>query len=465
MEPSDDGSAVRPFQFKSIIVSGIGVFSDSYNLYAISLVFYPIVGFLGLSELQISFITGSTYFGAAAGAILFGLIADKIGRKPAYGIDLLLIFIGALAQFFVTGFSGFFLARLVMGFGIGGDFVMSPVIMAENSSRGNRGKLMAISFSVMYLFGAALSAFVDQVSFGFFASDLAWRVVLGFGAVPSLFVIYYRRKIPETYRYSTRVKGEASSSLDGNFRPDIPENMGRDKVGYSTRFVKSLPVIIAGSALWVLYDAYSSTFTFYGPITIAQNLGLSPVAFTYAAIFFAGLPGTLVSVYLLDRLGRKKLVTYGYIGVFIALLLYSLLLLYPGIFGIGGSPGSAATLIGTAAELGFTFYLFNYFFSAMGPATVIGGAMVVPELIATKVRATAQGLNVFIDRLIYGLAIASFPQLLLSIGLGKVIFIYAAIAIASIALIQLTIAEAKGKSLEELAKESPDGVKSSAHLE
>ncbi len=457
MESSTAESAVKPFQFKSVIVSGIGVFSDSYNLYAISLVFYPIIGFLQLSGLEVSFITGSTYFGAAAGAILFGVIADKIGRKPAYGIDLLLIFVGALAQFFVSGFGGFFLARLVMGFGIGGDFVMSPVIMAENSSRSNRGKLMAIAFSVMYLFGAALAAFVVQVSSAFFIPELAWRIVLGFGAVPSLFVIYYRRKIPETYRFSTRVKGDKSTSLDSNFKPDIPSAIGRDEVSYSNRFVKSLPVIIAGASLWVLYDAYSSTFTFYGPITIAANLGLSPVAFTYAAIFFAGLPGTILSVYLLDRLGRKKLVTYGYIGVFIALLFYSILLLYPSVFGIHGSTGSAATLLGTAAELGFTFYLFNYFFSAMGPATVIGGAMVVPELIATKVRATAQGLNVCIDRLIYGLAIASFPQLLSSIGLGKVIFVYAAIAVGSIALIQLTIAEAKGKSLEELAKEIPDG--------
>ncbi|MCL4345437.1 MAG: MFS transporter [Candidatus Thermoplasmatota archaeon] len=456
MEAGMDSSATRKLQLRSIVVSGIGVFSDSYNLYGISLVYYQILGFMGLSEGALSFITGSTYFGAAAGGILFGLIADRIGRKPAYGIDLLLIFIGSLAQFFVTGFIWLLLARLVMGFGIGGDLVMSPVIMAENSGKRNRGKLMATSFSVMYLFGAVLSAFVDQVSSLFLAPDIAWRVVLGFGAVPSLFVIYYRRKIPETYRFSTRVLGKSYKSLNTHLMPEISQGMGRDNVSYSTRLVRSLPVIIAGSSLWILYDAYSSTFTFYGPITIAQNLGLSPVNFTYAAVFLAGLPGTLLAVYLLDRLGRKKMVTYGYIGVSAALLMYSLLLLDPSLLGINGTTGSASNLLGTGAVLGFTFYMFNYFFSAMGPATVIGGTMVVPELIATKVRATAQGMNVFIDRLVYGLAIASFPQLLSAIGLGKVFFLYASIAIVSIVLIQLTISEAKGKSLEDLAREDQD---------
>ena len=447
---------LRQFHFKNIIVNGVGVLSDSYNLYAISLVFFSITGYLHASPVDYSVLTASGYIGAAFGAILFGAIADRIGRKPMYGIDLALIFLGSAAQFFTTSYSFLFIARLIMGFGIGGDYVMSPVIMAENSNTKDRGKLMATTFSIMFLIGAVLAAFVVQIVSSILSPAEAWRVELAFGAVPALFVIYYRRKIPETYRFKTRVKGDADSNFNISVKPEKGLKLQKDNVNYSERLVKSLPVILAGSILWVLYDAYSSTFTFYGPITIAQNLGLSPVNFTYAAVFLAGLPGTLLAVYLLDRLGRKKMVTYGYIGVSAALLMYSLLLLDPGLLGINGTTGSASNLLGTGAVLGFTFYMFNYFFSAMGPATVIGGTMVVPELIATKVRATAQGMNVFIDRLVYGLAIASFPQLLSAIGLGKVFFLYASIAIVSIVLIQLTISEAKGKSLEDLAREDQD---------
>jgi MFS family permease len=449
-----DYGSIKPYHIKNVIVSGIGVFSDSYNLYAISLVFYPIMLQLHLKSLQASALTGASFFGAAVGAILFGAIADRIGRKPMYGIDLGLIFIGAFSQLFATNFLALFLSRLVLGFGIGGDLVMSPVIMAENSNMKDRGKLMAVAFSVMYLLGATLAAFVVQMSSFISDPSLAWRVVLAFGAVPSLFVVYYRRKIPETYRFQARVKGESASISNIAVETDAPAKVSKDSVGYWSRLIRSLPVIIAGSILWILYDTYSSTFAIYGPITIAGNLGLTPVGFTYAAVFLAGLPGTLLSVYLIDRIGRKKLVIYGYAGVFLALVLYSLIILDPSIFGLAQNSAALGELTGFAATLGFLFYLLNYMFSAMGPATIIGGTILVPELVPTKARASGQAINVFIDKLAAGATITSFPLLLMAFGLGYLILTYALIAIISSILIYYAIPETRGKTLEEISRES-----------
>ncbi len=454
-----DRGNIKPFHIKSVIVSGIGVFSDSYNLYAISLVFYPVIQFLSLTGLQASILTASSFFGAAAGAMLFGLVADRIGRKPMYGIDLVLIFIGAISQLFVSNFGLLFAARLVLGFGIGGDYVMSPVIMAENSNMKDRGKLMALSFSIMFSLGATLAALVDQVSYAFLAPAVAWKVILAFGAVPSLFVIYYRRKIPETYRFKARVKGEVdptSGEFYGNLGAKGEISSMRDNVGYLKRLGKSMPVIIAGAVLWVLYDTYSSTFTIYGPITIAANIGLTPVGFTYAAVFLAGIPGTIVSMFLIDRVGRKKLVTVGYAGVFVALVLFSLIQIDPGIFGLPPGSISGGDLVGMAATLGFTFYLFNYLFSAMGPATIIGGTIIVPEMVPTKVRASGQAINVTIDKLASGFAITSFPLILSAIGLGYVVMMYAAIAIGSSVIMHFMIPEARGRTLEDISKESAE---------
>ncbi len=440
----------RQFHFKNIIVNGVGVLSDSYNLYAISLVFFSITGYLHASPVDYSVLTASGYIGAAFGAILFGVVADRIGRKPMYGIDLVLIFLGSAAQFFTTSYSFLFIARLIMGFGIGGDYVMSPVIMAENSNTKDRGKLMATTFSIMFLIGAVLAAFVVQVVGTIMSPSEAWRVELAFGAVPALFVIYYRRKIPETYRFKTRVKGDADSNFSVSVKPEKGLKLQKDNVKYTSRLLSSLPVILAGSILWVLYDAYSSTFTIFGPITIAANLGLTPVGFTYVAVFLAGLPGTILSLFLIDRVGRKKLVIFGYLGVFAALLLYSLLLVFPGIFGI---PPSTGALIGIAALLGMIFYMFNYLFSAVGPATIIGGTVIVPELIPTKIRASGQALNVFIDRISAATFISLFPVLLSFFGLGAMILIYALIAVGSSVLMFFALPEAKGRTLEELANE------------
>lgn len=451
-----DNSRLKPFHIRNVIVSGMGVFSDSYNLYAISLVFFPVVMYLHLSTIESSVLTASSFYGAAAGAMLFGLVADKIGRKPMYGIDLLLIFIGAISQLFVSNFTLLFVARLVLGFGIGGDYVMSPVIMAENSNMKDRGKLMAVSFSIMFSLGATLAALVVQVTSAFVAPELAWKIVLAFGAVPSLFVIYYRRKIPETYRFTARVKGESVEPADPVFKKGAGERAPKDNVGYLRRLGTSMPLILAGAILWILYDTYSSTFTIYGPITIAANLGLTPVGFTYAAVFLAGIPGTIVSIFLIDRVGRKKLVVLGYAGVFVSLVLFSLLQINPGIFGIPQSSVILGGLTGFAATLGFTFYLFNYFFAASGPATIIGGTIIVPELIPTKVRASGQAINVSIDKIAVGLAITSFPLFLKALGLGYMVLVYAGIAIASSVIMYFIIPETKGKTLEEISRESSE---------
>ena len=444
---------IRPFHIKNIIVNGVGVLSDSYNLYAISLVFFSITGYLHVGYVDYSVLTASGYIGAGIGAILFGAVADRIGRKPMYGIDLALIFLGSAAQFFTTSYSFLFVARLIMGFGIGGDYVMSPVIMAENANTRDRGKLMATTFSIMYLIGAVLAAFVVQIAGMFLNPSEAWRIELAFGAVPALFVIYYRRKIPETYRFKTRVKGDADSNFSVSVKPEKGLKLRKDNVDYASRFIRSLPVILAGSILWVLYDAYSSTFTIFGPITIAGNLGLTPVGFTYMAVFLAGIPGTIISLLLIDRVGRKKLVVMGYLGVFIALLLYSILLVAPNIFGIPPADEILGSLVGIAAVLGMTFYMFNYLFSAVGPATIIGGTVIVPELIPTKVRASGQALNVFIDRISAAAFISIFPILLKFFGLGVMILLYAIIAVGSSVLMYFALPEAKGKTLEELANE------------
>ncbi len=453
MTEEDLDKPISPFHIRNVIVNGVGVLSDSYNLYAISLVFFSISGYLHVGYVDYSLLTASGFIGAGIGAILFGAVADRIGRKPMYGIDLALIFIGSAAQFFTTSYSFLFIARLIMGFGIGGDYVMSPVIMAENANAKDRGKLMATTFSIMYLIGAVLAAFVVQIVGTFMNPAEAWRIELAFGAVPALFVIYYRRKIPETYRFKTRVKGDADSSFSVSVKPEKDINLGKDNVDYASRFIGSLPVILAGSILWVLYDAYSSTFTIFGPITIANNLGLTPVGFTYIAVFFAGIPGTIISLLLIDRIGRKKLVLMGYLGVFAALLLYSMLLVDPRIFGVPSSDEILGSLVGIAAALGMTFYMFNYLFSAVGPATIIGGTVNVPELIPTKIRASGQALNVFIDRISAAAFISIFPILLAYLGLGNMILIYAIIAVVSSILMYFALPEAKGKTLEELSNE------------
>ncbi|BAB59448.1 sugar transporter [Thermoplasma volcanium GSS1] len=454
---SDFDSKLTRFQIKTVIVSGIGIFSDSYNLYAIALVYYIAAFYLNLTPPESALMTSGAFIGAAIGAILFGLIADKIGRKPVYGLDLALITLGSFLQFFAVNFTLLLIFRIILGLGIGGDYVLSPIITAENANSRDRGKLMIMTFPIMAAFGAMLAAFVDQVSTILLPSSLVWKIVLAFGGVPALFVIYFRRKITETARYSAIVKGSSVDIMSIEKETGTKIEITRDTKTYSYRLKTSLVLVLISSVLWILYDMYSSTFAIYGPITIAKNLGLTPISFTYYAEIFAGIPGAIVSAMLIDKIGRKRLITIGYLGVFFWLLLYGLLLMKSPIFGSKILSGILPTgLVGEAAFAGFSFYIMNYLFSAMGPASIIGGAMVTPEITPTKARGTSQAITVGLDRTADALGLTAFPLLLARLGLPFLILGFSAIAILSIIIMNVGIPEARGKSLEEITGETAD---------
>jgi MFS family permease len=438
------------FGWKNVIVSGMGVFTDGYNLYSISLSSYFILLSIHLTNLTLGLLVAGSYYGAAISALFFGIVADRIGRKRMYGIDVTLMGIGALMQAFSGNFIELFISRLILGMGIGADYVLSPIIVAENSSAKNRGKMMVVTFAVMWGLGAVLAAFVEQVTLMLaLPTSLIWRVVLGFGAIPAFSVLLLRRKMYETILFLSRIKPDYKeiNRIEKEIKNKIHVN--KDTSSFISRLRSSVLLIAMSSILWLLYDVYSSTFAIYGPITIAENLGLTPIMFTYVAQFIAGIPGQLICISLIDKIGRKPLIVVGYSGVAFWLFMYSLLLLDPSLFGVSLVKGE---LLGFAAELGFSFYLLNYLFSAMGPASIIGSAMVAPELIPTKIRGTGQAINVSIDRLAAALNITAFPTLLLSFGLGAVVGIYASIALISSLITLIFIPETKGKSIENIEK-------------
>ncbi len=451
-----DRRGLTKFQLKSVLIGGAGVLADGYNLYSISIVAFLVQKYLDLSSIELGGVIAGTYYGAVIGSLLLGFLSDKIGRKPLYGIDVTLMTVGEVLQFFIGNFQGLFLARFLIGLGVGADYVLSPVIVSENSNSKDRGKLMVITFAVMWGLGAVLSAFSYQVfSLMGIESSLLWRLVLSLGAVPTAAVIIWRRKMTETVRFTSRVKPDERELKRIKEETHVNLKTMPDRKPASFWFKKSIQVIILSSALWLLYDMYSSTFSLYGPITIASNLGLSPVEFVYAAQFLAGIPGQLLCIFLIDKLGRRKMITVGYIGVALWLGMYSLLLSDPSWFGVS----SGTRLVGEAALLGFSFYLLNYLFSAMGPASIIGSAMLTPELVPTKIRGRAQSISVAVDRLASALSITSFPLLLQSYGLGALVGAYSLIALGSSLIAMTMIPEARGKPLEEVSKEDEETIK------
>ncbi|WP_278464979.1 MFS transporter [Saccharolobus islandicus] len=439
-------------EFKSVLTAGMGVFTDGYELYAISLVFYYIQKEFLLNGLEEGIVIASAYYGAAVSAILLGFLSDKLGRKFIYGLDVALMSLGILFQSISTNFTELAMSRIILGFGIGADYVLSPIITAENSNPKNRGKRMIITFAVLWGMGAVAAAFIEQILLLInIGNDLIWRIVLFMGILPAVSVFYLRRKLPETYKFLTRIKPkrEELKKLENEIKSKITISL--DEVPFSKRFISAIGITIISSILWLLYDMYSSTFAIYGPITIAGNLGLNPIEFTYLAQFLAGLPGQIISIYLVDKIGRKPLIVIGYAGVAFWLFMYTMLLMNPYYFGLSihiSNPLKAAeSLTGEAALLGLLFYLMNYLSSAIGPASIIGSAMLTSELVPTKVRGTSQAISVAADRLAAAFSITAFPLLLAKFGLPALLAVYSTIALVSCIITLLLIPETKGVEL------------------
>ena len=119
---------------------------------------------------------------------------------------MLILGFAAIAQAFAPDIAWLIGMRFVLGLGVGADYVLSPVIMAEHSNRADRGRALGLGFGTMWPLGA-LAAVLFKLSLDAFkvAPDLQWRLVLAAGAVPALGVLYFRRKMPETARYLARL--------------------------------------------------------------------------------------------------------------------------------------------------------------------------------------------------------------------------------------------------------------------
>jgi PHS family inorganic phosphate transporter-like MFS transporter len=162
---------------------------------------YAVPGFEELQGHNAAFWTellgSAALWATIAGQLLFGFLGDRLGRKYLYGVEAAILVAGALLSAIAPNLLWLIAARTFLGFGIGGDYPISATIMSEYSNVRDRGKLVALVFANQGL-GILASVGVALASVAWLPPDVAWRVMLGVGAIPAASVIYFRRKMPET---------------------------------------------------------------------------------------------------------------------------------------------------------------------------------------------------------------------------------------------------------------------------
>ena len=237
------------YHIRAIVVAGIGFFTDAYDIFAINLV-TAMLGVVYWQDEASSKTRGkippqsdtaikvATSGGTVLGQLGFGYLADLVGRKRMYGLELILIIFATLAQALASDSKAISIVgviifwRVLMGIGIGGDYPLSAIITSEFATTKWRGAMMGSVFAMQGIgqFAAAIIALI--VSAGFkeslqtaetaaecggvcqLAVDKMWRIIIGFGAVPGCIALYFRLTIPETPRYTFDVARDSEKAVE-----------------------------------------------------------------------------------------------------------------------------------------------------------------------------------------------------------------------------------------------------------
>jgi PHS family inorganic phosphate transporter-like MFS transporter len=440
-----DEAALNRFHLRAVVVSGMGFFTDAYDLFVIGIAatLIKLDWHLGTTRLAL---LNATMLGAAfIGAFVFGRIADLVGRKRVYWMVAAVMAVAAIGSALAPGYWVLIGFRFLLGLGVGGDYPVSAVLMSEYANRKDRGKLVGLVFSTQAL-GLIIGPLVALTLLGAGTSTgLTWRLLLGFGALPALAVVYLRSRMPESPRFQAQVVGRSRRAIremeafsDGAVtatgRTALRHQMGLRAFLTSRRYL----VMLAGTAgCWFLLD-----YAYYGnTISTPEIIKLiSPhasvmatIAIQLAIFVVAAVPGYILGIAKIDSIGHRRLQLTGFLMMG---LCFAIIGLVPGM---------------TTMVLPFLLvYGVSYFFTEFGPNMT---TFVLPgELFPVTKRATGHGISAGIGKFGAFVGVFLFPLLESGLGLRGTLLLTAAISVGG-ALLTLVLPEPAGRSLEDISGE------------
>lgn len=440
-----DEASLSRFHVRAVIVSGMGFFTDAYDLFIIGIASTLIKQEWHLGSAQLGLVNSMTLLASFIGALVFGRIADLIGRKRVYWLVAAIMVVGAVGSAIAPALWVLVAFRFVLGIGVGGDYPVSAVLMSEYANRQDRGKLVGTVFATQAL-GLIVGPLVALALLGGGVSGgVAWRVMLGLGAVPAAAVLYLRRRMPESPRYQAQVQGREEHvtrqlrDVAGDALGRIRSPRRRARHGMGLRAFlgnRRYLIMLAGTAgTWFLFD-----YAYYGnTISTPQILKLvSPhaslmttTALQLAIFVVAALPGYLLAIARMDRIGHRKLQWSGFAMM---ALCFAVIGLVPG--------------VSTAVAPFLIAYGVSYFFAEFGPNTT---TFVMPaELYPVSMRATGHGISAGVAKFGAFIGVFVFPLFQSSLGLRGTLVLTAGVSVLG-ALLTLVLPEPAGRSLEELS--------------
>ena len=425
-------------------------------------------GMTQLPERTQEWIVSITVLGAAAGALSSGRITDVLGRKKVLIITAFIFAVGSVGLAMASSVFLLIFWRLIIGIAIGVASYTVPLYISELSPTHVRGALVSIN-QLAITVGIFASYMVDL---GFANVDEGWRWMFLVGLIPSLILGIGMFFLPDSPRWLMTYKGEekARKVLDKVGEANKEEVISQIKSNIQAEKKESgifsvlgakwvRPALIIGIGIMLFQQFIGiNTIIYYSP-TIFEMAGFG--ANSANAVYDAILPSlpiglvnvlfTIVSIYLVDRWGRKPLLYLGLIGMIIALIALGIGFTFHGAVG-----GVALKWI---SFISMIIYI-PFFAISLGPIAWL----LISEVYPTKIRGLGMSLATMVNWLCNFLIANTFLSLGkvttgempnpagegMLVNPGGAFFIYAVIGVLGLIFVYSYIPETKGHSLEKI---------------
>ncbi len=283
---------VKPLSRNKLLgISGLGWMFDAMDVGILSFIIAALAIEWNLSPQEMGWIGSVNSIGMAVGAVVFGLLADRIGRKQVFIITLTLFSVASGLSALSTTLIIFMIFRFFVGMGLGGELPVASTLVAESVEAKERGRVVVLLES-FWAVGWLLAALISY----FIIPEYGWRVALVITALPAFYAIYLRLNLPDSPQFTAKRKRERT----------YIQNV---KAVWSKKYIK--PTLM----LWILW--FTVVFSYYGMFLWLPSVmvikGFSLIkSFEYVLIMtIAQLPGYFTAAWLIEKAGRKfVLVTY-----------------------------------------------------------------------------------------------------------------------------------------------------------
>ena len=447
------------------VVAALGGFLFGYDAAVISGTISQVTARFSLDEIQVGWFVGCALIGSIIGVLMAGKLSDRWGRKVTMLVAAVFFSVSGIACAFVGSLEQLVVARILGGIGIGVVSIVSPLYISEVSIAQYRGRLVSlyqlavtIGFLGAYLTNFQLLHFSQSgavLNTGWmnlvFVSEV-WRGMLGFCSLPAILFFCIIFFIPESPRWLI-LKGRDERAV-GIFRKIYLSEVEVDTQLQDTKSVvqsetKSdwkfllqpgiFKAVLIGAAIAILGQFMGvNAVLYYGP-TIFEEAGLSggDALFSQVLVGIVNVVTTVIAVFIIDKVGRKKLVYYGVSGMVLSLLLIGFYFHFSESMGL---PNSFLLF----------FFLFYVFCCAISISAVI--FVLLSEMYPTRIRGMAMsiaGFALWIGTYLVG---QLTPWMLQNLTPTGTFLLFALMCVPYMLIVWKLIPETTGKSLEEIER-------------